>query len=105
VTVDDDRRLDAVVDGVSAFADVKVERGMAIVCAVGDGLQQDPHLAARMLGALESFPLRMVSQAASRRNLTVVLRDRDVAAAMTRLHEEFFVARREDRRVTEIVEG
>jgi aspartate kinase len=105
VTVDDDRRLDAVVDGVSAFADVKVERGMAIVCAVGDGLQQDPHLAARMLGALESFPLRMVSQAASRRNLTVVLRDRDVAAAMTRLHEEFFVARPEDRRVTEGVEG
>jgi aspartate kinase len=104
VTVDDDRRLDPVVQGVSEFADVKVEPGMAIVCAVGDGLQQDPHLAARMLGALESFPLRMVSQAASRRNLTVVLRDRDVAAAMTRLHDEFFVENGESRRITESVE-
>lgn len=104
VTVDDDRRLDAVVEGVSEFADVKVERGMAIVCAVGDGLQQDPHLAARMLAALESFPLRMVSQAASRRNVTVVLRDRDVAAAMTRLHEEFFAGTRHSLRVTESVE-
>jgi aspartate kinase len=89
VTVDDDRRLDAVVEDVEAFADVRVERGLAILCAVGDGLRQDPHLAVRMLGALDGIPLRMVSQAASRRNLTVVLRDADVAAAMTRLHEAF----------------
>jgi len=34
----------------------------------------------------------MVSQAASRRNVTVVLSDRDVAAAMTRLHEAAFDA-------------
>ena len=32
----------------------------------------------------------MVSQAASRRNLTVVLSDRDLPDAMSRLHEEFF---------------
>ena len=91
VTVDDDRRLEAIVEGVAEFAEVNVERGMAIVCAVGDGLQRDPHLSARVLATLEPFPLRMVSQAASRRNLTVVLRDADVAAAMTRLHDEFFV--------------
>lgn len=100
VTVDDDRRLEDVVRDVSEFADVYVERGMAILCAVGDGLRQDPHLATRMLAALEGFPLRMVSQAASRRNLTVVLRDADVAAAMTRLHDEFFVGAAGDLRPT-----
>ena len=42
------------------------------------------------LGTLEQFPLRMVSQAASRRNVTVVLNDSDVPAAMSRLHEAFF---------------
>ena len=41
---------------------------------------------------LEGVPLRMVSQAASRRNVTVVLSDRDVAAAMTRLHDAAFDA-------------
>ena len=40
--------------------------------------------------ALEGVPLRMVSQAASRRNVTVVLSDRDVAAAMHRLHDAAF---------------
>jgi aspartokinase len=49
-----------------------------------------PAVAARMLRALDGVPLRMVSQAASRRNVTVVLADADVAEAMQRLHREFF---------------
>jgi aspartokinase len=32
----------------------------------------------------------MVSQAASRRNITFVLRDADVPQAMTQLHDAFF---------------
>jgi hypothetical protein len=32
----------------------------------------------------------MVSQAASRRNVTIVLRDADVGEGMEQLHEEFF---------------
>ena len=40
--------------------------------------------------ALESVPLRLVSQAASRRNITFVMRDADVPVAMGRLHEAFF---------------
>jgi aspartokinase len=60
------------------------------VCAVGDGLRGDAHLAVRLLGTLEGVPLRMVSQAASRRNLTCVVHEKDVAAAMSRLHEVWF---------------
>ena len=90
VTVDDDRRLKAVVADVSEFAEVRSEGGLAILCAVGDVLRQDAHLAARVLGALDGFPLRMVSQAASRRNITVVMRQGDLPLAMHRLHEEFF---------------
>ncbi len=75
VTVDDDRQLAAIVAALEQFAEVSVERDMAILCAVGDNLRTDPRLAIRLLSALEGVPLRMVSQAASRRNITVVLRD------------------------------
>jgi aspartokinase len=34
----------------------------------------------------------MLSQAASRRNLTLVLAEADLANAMTRLHNEFFAS-------------
>jgi aspartokinase len=35
-------------------------------------------------------PIRMVSQAASRRNITFVIRESDVATALSRMHESFF---------------
>ena len=104
VTIDDDRRLKPVMEGVADFAEVQAERGMAILCLVGDGLRRDPRIAARMLGALDGFALRMVSQAASRRNVTVVLRDSDVPAAMTRLHDLFFGAADRELRPQEAVQ-
>ena len=90
VTVDDDRRIDAIARDLEACGTVRIEKGMAIVCAVGDQLRTNPLTAGQVLGTLEPFPLRMVSQAASRRNVTVVLSDADVPAAMARLHDAFF---------------
>jgi aspartate kinase len=90
VTVDDDGRVAEIVEALREFADVTVETGMAILCAVGENLRADPRIAARVVGALDGFAIRMVSQAASRRNVTIVLRDSDLATAMARLHEEFF---------------
>jgi aspartate kinase len=90
VTIDDARSLTAITADLSGFAEVRIEREMAILCAVGDGLQREPRLASRILGALEPFPLRMVSQAASRRNVTVVLHEAAVARAMAHLHAIFF---------------
>jgi len=90
VTVDDRRNLEAIVQALSEFAEVSVERELALLCAVGDSLQEAPEIAARVIGVLEEVPLKMISQAASRRNITVVLRQSDLPHAMARLHEEFF---------------
>jgi aspartate kinase len=90
VTVDDTRALDGILGELQAFADVAREDGMAIVCAVGERLRTDAHLATRVLSALEGLPLAMVSQGGSRKNITVVLRDADAPLAMERLHRRFF---------------
>jgi aspartate kinase len=92
VTVDNPRRLDEIVAELRSFAEVTCERDMAIVCAVGENLRSDPMLFAKAVLALDSIPLRLVSQAGTRRNVTFVLRDQDAARAMTRLHDAFFVA-------------
>lgn len=94
VTIDDARRLPAIVDALSEFAEVSCDDQMAIVCVVGDGLQRDPALAARVLASIGDVPLRMVSQAASRRNLTFVIREADLAGALRRLHGAFFAESR-----------
>jgi aspartate kinase len=90
VTVDDRRYVEGITQELSAFAEVAAEGDMALLCAVGDRLRDEPEIAARVVGVLEEVPLRMISQAASRRNITVVLRQSDLPHAMQRLHEEFF---------------
>ncbi|MGH9314117.1 MAG: lysine-sensitive aspartokinase 3 [Vicinamibacterales bacterium] len=94
VTVDDDRRVGLIAEALGEFADVQIERDMAILCVVGDNLRRDSRIAARVIAALDGFQLRLVSQAASRRNLTVVVGRDDLAAAMNRVHEEFFAGAR-----------
>ena len=90
VTVDDRRHLEAIAEALSEFSQVSIEHEMALLCAVGDRLRNEPAIAARAVGVLEEVPLRMISQAASRRNITVILREADLQHAMERLHEEFF---------------
>jgi aspartate kinase len=90
VTVDDTRRLEAIVENLRSFAEVGCEPDMAIISVVGENLRGDPTLFGRAVTSLNAIPLRLVSQAASRRNITFVLRDGDVAHAMMRLHETFF---------------
>jgi aspartokinase len=63
---------------------------MAILTVVGDRLATNSTLAARIIGAMTGFPLRMISQAASRRNVTIVLPEASLAPAMTHLHRELF---------------
>jgi aspartate kinase len=90
VTVDDTRRLEAILDNLHNFAEASCEREMAIICAVGENLRSDPTLFGKAVTSLERIPLRLVSQAGSRRNVTFVMGDADVPHAMMRLHETFF---------------
>ena len=90
VTIDDNRRGADIVAALLEIAEVTVEEQMAILTVVGDRLATHSALAARIVGALAGFPLRMVSQAASRKNVTLVLPEASLAAAMRHLHQEFF---------------
>ena len=90
LTVDDVRRLDEIVENLQAFSEVACEPKMAIVSVVGERLLEEPALFGKAIVALGHVPLRLVSQAAARRNITFVIRDADVTEAMTRLHDAFF---------------
>jgi aspartate kinase len=90
VTVDNAKHLQGITAALREFAEVGCEPQMAIVSIVGERLNEAPGVFAKAIVALGDIPLRLVSQAASRRNVTFVLRDQDVTSAMTRLHDAFF---------------
>ena len=90
VTVDDARRLPEIAAALREVAEVTREDDMAIICAVGDGLQRDPTFVSHLLDAIGGVPIRMLSQAAARRNVTLVIREADLETALVRVHERFF---------------
>jgi len=92
VTIDDARHLPEVIASLRGVAEVTREDEMAIICAVGDGLQSDPAFVGRLLEAVGGIAIRMVSQAAARRNITLVIRGTDLETALTRVHARFFQA-------------
>jgi aspartate kinase len=69
---------------VTAYAD------RAIVCVVGEGLRETPGVAARIFRAVGSTNIEMISQGASKINVTFIVDARDAPEAVRRLHAEFF---------------
>ncbi len=90
VTIDDTSHLEGIVSGLSAFADVSIASDLALVAVVGEGYGADPTAFTRVVRALEGIPLRLVSQADARRNVTLVIDEDDLPRAMGQLHAEFF---------------
>jgi aspartate kinase len=90
VTVDDASRLPGIRRELEELASVDVVPHRAIVCVVGQDLKFTAGLAARIFRAVERINILMISQGASRRNVSFVIEEKDVEEAVRRLHQEFF---------------
>ncbi|MCA1580712.1 MAG: lysine-sensitive aspartokinase 3 [Acidobacteria bacterium] len=90
VTVDDPERLPQIREELASLGDVDVARGRAIVCLVGENLKFTPGIAARIFRAVEDVNVLMISQGASRRNVSFVVAEEDVDRTVSLLHREFF---------------
>jgi len=90
VTVDELSRLDSVRRDLEQLADVEVSEGRAIVCLVGQDLKFKAGVAGRIFRAVEGINILMISQGASRRNVSFVVDEKDAPGAVRALHREFF---------------
>jgi aspartate kinase len=90
LTVDSNEAIPAIAADLEKIADVKYAGRNAIVCLVGENIRETPHVAARVFTALGDINVRMISQGASEINITFVIGEDDVPAAIRRLHQAFF---------------
>ena len=90
VTIDRTDRLADITAELRRVADVSHESGQAIVCLVGDAIRHTPGVAATVFIALEAINVRMISQGGSRTNISVVVDERDLPAAVAALHHALF---------------
>ena len=90
ITVDAKAPLEAVVRDLSAFAEVSVLPGLAVVSVVGKALRTTAGIASRVFQALGVVNVVLISQGASDTNMTFVVAEADAPEALRRLHREFF---------------
>jgi len=88
VTLDDPSRLDAALADLEGIGRVEVRRGLAVVAVVGEGAPSRiglPGHVFTLLGGV-GIGIEMISQGASRVNLSFVVRDEDADKAVRLLH-------------------
>ena len=88
VTVDDASRLEDAVAELEAIGDIEVKRGLAVVAVVGEGAPRRVGLPGHVFTLLGGvgIPVEMISQGASRVNLSFVVAEEDADRAVRLLH-------------------
>jgi aspartate kinase len=94
LSLDDASALPAIVEELERLGTVRVEKGRAIICVVGEGLRGTPGIAARVFSTISDINVTLISQGASSINFTFAIEEERVREAVTRLHEEFFATKR-----------
>ena len=89
LTIDNTARLADICQELREYAEVDTEENQAIVCLVGENIRYTPGVAGRAFGATGGANIRMISQGASRLNLTFVVAEQDLARVVGALHAEF----------------
>jgi aspartate kinase len=94
LSLDDASALPPIVEELERLGTVRVEKGRAIICVVGEGLRGTPGIAARVFSTISDINVTLISQGASSINFTFAIEEERVNEAVTRLHEEFFATKR-----------
>jgi aspartate kinase len=90
LSLDDATALPEIVAELQQLGTVRVEKGRAIICVVGEGLRGTPGIAARVFNTINDINVTLISQGASSINLTFAIEEERVNEAVMRLHEAFF---------------
>ena len=90
LSLDDTTSLLAIIAELEKLGTVSVEEKRAILCVVGEGLRSTPGIAARIFSTIDDINVSLISQGASRINLTFAVEESRVRETVARLHKEFF---------------
>lgn len=90
VTIDNDSRLEPLVNDLKKFGTVTVDNDMVIICVVGDLEWHNAGFPAEAIDAIGRIPVRMISYGGSNYNIAFVVRSEDKIAALNSLSNNLF---------------
>ncbi|MCX6798614.1 MAG: aspartate kinase [Candidatus Diapherotrites archaeon] len=83
-----DKAMQALQSLGNCFDMLSVEEGIALVAAIGEGMKPSVDITGKVFGALakEGINVEMISQGASEINLSLIIKEKDLAKAINALH-------------------
>jgi len=90
LSLDDSERLPEIVKELKLLGTVRIEKGRAIVCVVGEGLKGTPGIAGKVFSTISDINVSLISQGASSINFTFAVEEERMNEAVRRLHTAFF---------------
>jgi aspartate kinase len=90
ITIDDDRRLQNILDDLKKYGTVSVDGNMTIVCVIGDLNWQNVGFEAKIMDALKDIPVRMISYGGSNYNMSFLVKKENKEKALNLLNDKLF---------------
>lgn len=90
LTIDTSTHLEKIVDELTAFGNVEIDKNQTIVCIVGHKIGKQQGVLDKIFGCLSEIPIRMVSVGGSNNNISILVETRFKETVLTRLNEGIF---------------
>jgi len=72
LTIDDESNLQNIIDDLSSFGAVTVDKNQSIICMVGNDVVEEKGIIKKIFDALQDIPIRMISYGGSKYNVSVL---------------------------------
>ena len=90
MSIDNSAHLGEIVDELKKYGTVTVDTGMCVICVVGDLDWSNIGFETRVLEAMKSIPVRMISYGGSNYNISFLIREEDKKRALQMLSDTLF---------------
>lgn len=90
VTIDSTRHLDDIVDDLKKYGTVEVDKDQVIICIAGDFRSSNVGYASKVVEALNTIPIRMISYGGSSHNISILIDAADKIKALRLLSDKLF---------------
>lgn len=90
ITIDNSQYIESIKKELSKYGEVEIDTEQSIVCIVGDFVSETAGIVNKVLSALETIPLRMISYGGSEHNVSVLVNTDDKVDALKALSEKLF---------------
>ncbi len=90
LTIDDDSRLNHIVQDLQAYCNIEVDTELSIICVAGDISQNRSGITAQIFDCLKDIPIRMISYGGSNYNLSFLVESKQKKEVLNLLNKGLF---------------